>query len=294
MTQRDYAIRFLPEAGGKLVAFEAYVDTLQAVLDGLNSLRNATAPLIAERVKWPTAKVREALCFGIGPTRAGSLEVPVVVGAGSTELIADSTRVAATFWRYAGHTLRVAAVRGSTLVDLPAACARSFAQASRHARAGRSRVELVERARPKPMTRRWRRVADLSQLEDGLERYAERRMETRVMQTQIIGRVISLTWSPPGIILDLGRDKRALHMPASMRQEARRLWGEEVLVDAEAQITAEGEIRDTPKVLRLTKAAAVEDLGADFEASFGARRLVWGMPEAEDYIKGLRRGRGDQ
>jgi hypothetical protein len=173
---REFGVKFRPEVDGDLVALETYVHTLQELLEGLNSLRRVTAPLIAERVKWPTTTVRDALEVAVGPTQAGSLTVPVVLGVGRPAILDDGGRVAAVFWRYAGRLLRAAAGLGSALADLTASCAESFAKAARSARDGRCRLELVERAGPRGP---WRATVDLTRIEHGLARYAERRSLAR-------------------------------------------------------------------------------------------------------------------
>lgn len=108
-------------------------------------------------------------------------------------------------------------------------------------------------------------------------------------RTRLIGHLLNLSWDPPAFALAVGTEKRSVSMPARLREDAHALWGREVMVDVEAKLTAEGEIRETPRALSIAAVVKVDDLGADFERSFGARREAWETPEAAAYLASLRR-----
>lgn len=291
----ELAIRFQPEAQGDVVPLDVFASTLHEIEEGLNSLRLVLAPILAERVKWATADVREYLRPGVLPPGKGSLVVPITMGAGSAGLI-GAERVADTFWRYAGQVLKGTAAQRSGMAEIPGACAGHFARAAKRAREdGRSRVQMVarrphpERRSPRSKSSDWRSVADLTGLEGGLARYADRRNQEREVSTHLIGRVIGLQWDPPEIEISLSSgQKRAMSISASRRAEVRNLWGTDVVVDVQTKMTLDGEIRGTPKVLNLKPTVRVDDLGKDFDSSVGAGRGTWDTQEAEDYIKGLR------
>lgn len=78
-------------------------------------------------------------------------------------------------------------------------------------------------------------------------------------------------------------------MSASRRDDVRKLWGDEVIVVAEVEMTPDGEIRGTPKILEIKPAVRIDDLEKNFEQSVGSGRDVWGTKEAEDYLAALRR-----
>jgi len=67
------------------------------------------------------------------------------------------------------------------------------------------------------------------------------------------------------------------------------MWGEEVVVLVDANITAEGDVRD-PKAVDIAPAAvaSVED---DAEDGFGLFKGTWDTPESTEYFESLR-GRG--
>jgi len=295
-----FAIRFLPESGGEAVALDAFAGTLEEIVQGLESLRHTLAPILAQRVGWPTADVRDYLRLAVLPVRRGSAVVPVVMGAhfpdatGGGGALLDARNLARTFWRYGSAALNGAARQRVGVADIPAVCAEQFAKASKIAREkGHAGLELVERKRPRKAVRRardpWRPTVHLTRIEGGLIRYAERRSARRSVETVLIGVLRGLVWNPPQAILELPDGQtRTLALTAAQRQEARTHWGFEVAAYVDANITLEGEIRDTPKVRSIRRTIQIENLAQDLKDTFGVGRDVWGTKEAEEYLKGLR------
>jgi hypothetical protein len=294
MDDSGYAIRFLPEAGGSTIALDVYTKTLGELVEGLDSLRLTLSPILAERVKWPTADVRDYLRPAVLPTERGSLLVPIALGVGHPEksmgLLGDGPRIGRTFWRYSGQILKGAAAQRSGIADIPASCAEHFSRASRGAREnGRAGLQMVQRNGHQRPYQEWRPIVDLTRLEDGLAKYAERRNAPRMVQTMLIGRIRGIFWNPPQIQLELPSGQhRMLSMTAGHRDEVRKLWGQEVAVEVDARMTLDGEIRDTPKMRSLKPMVHIDDPSKDLAESFGSGRDVWDTKEAEDYLKGLR------
>jgi hypothetical protein len=286
-----FAIRFLPDSGGNAVALAAYAEALEQISQGLDSLVHILSPRLAERVRLPAADVREFLRPAVLPVLRGSAVVPIVLGA-SAPVVPDIEGVRRSFWRYSGAVLKGAARQRTGVADVPASCAERFARASRVARdVGHAGLQLVEEAasasRPDD---RWRPIVDLTRIEEGLNRYAERRTARRTVTTVLIGRVKAIVWDPPQVQLELSSGQtRTLALSTDQRREVREAWGTEVAVSVDANITLDGEIRDTPRVRKIEPTVRLEDLAHDFEHSFGAGRDVWGTKEAEEYLKGLRR-----
>ena len=220
----------------------------------------------------------------------GSALVPVALGA-SLPVVPGMESLHRSFWRFSGSLLKGAARQRTGVTDVPSSCAERFARASRVARDGHAGLQLVERtASASRSDDAWRPTVDLTRIEEGLSRYAERRAERRIVTTVLIGRVKAIVWDPPQIQLELSSGQtRTLMLSADQRREVREAWGSEVAVDVDASITLDGEIRDTPRVRRIQRTVQVGDLVEDLERSFGAGRDVWGTKEAEEYLKGLRR-----
>ncbi|EYF02165.1 hypothetical protein [Chondromyces apiculatus] len=73
---------------------------------------------------------------------------------------------------------------------------------------------------------------------------------------------------------------------AELREEARRLWGEEAIVEVEAAVTCEGELCE-PSVVGLRPALKVRDALVDHDRSRGALGAVWGTDDVRDYMDSL-------
>jgi hypothetical protein len=278
---RQYALSFEPHGGGTLVPAAAYVATLGAVVDGLASARNSAAPLIASKRGWPVAHVRECLEIGFAPAERGSLVVPIVVGIGTGAHL-DNAQLAASFWRLTARMLKNAAAGHATNAEITASGAESFAKAARFAGEGGAGLKFVQRSRQQTS---WATTADITKMEQPLRAYAERRQNTRTANAQLVGQLATLSFDPPTMTLVMAAGRRAVKLPASLRDAARALWGMDVVVDVEASITIEGDVRDT-KALAIR--AVTQDDQAGFDRARGSAKAVWGSDEARRYLDDLR------
>lgn len=285
---REYALSFEPESGGHVVAAGAYTAALVAAIEALGSARNAVAPVIAARRGWPVAQVRDCLEIGVAPAERGSLVVRIVIGVVSHDAHLDRAQLGATYWRLTSRMLRNAVSgRGAAGTELAAAGAESFARAARFAGEGNCRLRLVHRSGP---DRRWATSADLTSLEQPLRAYAERRQKTRVARAQVIGQLATLSFEPATITLVTSSGRRSVRLPADLRDVARKLWGEDVVVDVEANITIEGDSRDM-KAVAIRPVSRIDE--AAFDKTLGSGKDVWGGDDARAYIDELR-GRGER
>jgi hypothetical protein len=132
-------------------------------------------------------------------------------------------------------------------------------------------------------------MLDLTDIEPGLTRYVERRTSSERTVTQLVGQIVAIFYDPPSFAIATARGKMNVTMPAALRDKVRELWGEEVIVLAEAQINVEGDVRD-PKAIELTRAARASDTD-DTDTMLASVREKWSSPEAREYFGGLR-GRG--
>ncbi len=284
---RQYALSFEPENGGNVVAASAYTATLDAAIEALSSARNAAAPVIAARRGWPVAQVRECLELGIAPAERGSLVVPVVVGAVGEGTHLDRIQLGATYWRLTSRMLKNAAGGRGATTELAAAGAESFAKAARFASEDKCKLRLLHRS---SSDRRWTTSADLTSLEQPLRVYAERRQKTRTARAQVIGQIATLSFDPPTMAILTSAGKRSIRLPADLRDTARKLWGEDAIVDVEASITIEGDSRDM-KAVGIRPVPRVDE-GA-FAKTLGSAKDLWGGDDAQAYVDELR-GRGER
>ncbi|WP_156338069.1 hypothetical protein [Chondromyces crocatus] len=282
--RREIALRFEPHSGRTVVSAEAYVDTLRAVFDGLGELRRAAAPVFALHRGWPTAQVRQALELSVGRTHDDKLLVPLIVGASEQGAHLDIHVLASMFWRLGARSLRQAAAGRATSVEVTASCAEAFARAAHCAEeGGHSRLLLVVRG---PVSPHWRTVADLSKLAPGLHRHAARRATAKRAQAQMLGQLVALDHTPPTVVIATPYGRRTVALPEALRQDARQLWGEEVIVDVEAAVTSEGQLHEAT-ALRLRRARRVADAVEDHERSRGALGEVWGTDDVREYLDSL-------
>lgn len=101
-----------------------------------------------------------------------------------------------------------------------------------------------------------------------------------------VGQLVNL--DPPSFTLVTPSGRRAVRLPAHLRDEARAHWGEDVVVDVEASVTIEGDVRE-PKATAL-RAVPRADRAA-FERTLGAAKDIWASDEARAYVDELRGGR---
>jgi len=191
----EFAVRFEPSSGVKLVQAEAYVRSLEAILEGLGCLRAALAPHLAEKHGWAVPQIRAALTFSVGPTAKGSLVVPLIPGAAEKGPPLAVDAIARAFFRDAAFELAGVSKRRATL--LSASGAEAFARASLAAKESHAKVDLAAR----PRGGRWRSTASLTLLEPALRKHAESRRTWHRALTSLTGQIASLTYDPPGFIL---------------------------------------------------------------------------------------------
>lgn len=264
----EFALRFEPASGAKFVQARAYVRTLDAVLEGLTSLRASLAPAIASVHGWPLRQVRDALTFCIGPTGKGSLIVPLIAGGGSKGPPLASDVIAQAFWKEAGAEL--ARVPKGEASRLSASGAEAFAQAVAAAKDSSAKLSFATRT---PRTR-WRSVASITPLEASLRRHAASQRKGHSATTAVSGQIVSLTYDPPGFILATPTSRRSVRMPSALRDRARELWGREVVVMTDAVVTADGAVADL-QALEICASAGAQDAAARFEETFGLMRGSW-------------------
>lgn len=280
--RQEFAIRFQPASGGKLVPAQNYVQSIAAILEAINSLRAAFAPRLAARHRWPAAQVRDALSFSIGPTERGSLVVPLIPGAVAMGAPLGSDEIAAEFWREVGEEL--ARTRRGEACLLSATAADAFARASASANDGHSKLSLARRTGKREP---WRAITILTALEPHLRKHAERRRTGHKAPIALSGQIASLTFDPPSFVLATATGRQTIKMQAQLRQKARELWGAEVVVDVEATLSEEGDVAD-PQAVSIREVGTAEAAVADFDKTFGMLQQAWGSDEARAYVSGSR------
>ncbi|HQP33880.1 MAG TPA: hypothetical protein PLI95_01830 [Polyangiaceae bacterium] len=284
LAARDFAVRFQPAGGGRFVPLDGYVAALAELRDGFAASRRALAPSIAERVHRSTSDLRTLLEPSVGPAEPGSLIVPVVFTTATGQLDIEWTKVATLFWRMTANSLWRAA-RGAAVIGLTAACAESFASAAAGgSKRGYSQVELVDRAGP---DKAWSTRLNLTTIERGLRQFVTKKSEPIESIEQIVGRVVALEWDRPSMTLDAQGRRLAVRIPSSLREEAQKMWGREVVVTAKARLSPDGDLRD-PVATGIEEATRVADLVDDFDASFGRFKADFEDPEVQAYLRDLR------
>lgn len=266
--RQEYSIRFEPASGSKLVQAEAYVQTLQAMLEGLASLRGAWAPELAAEHGWPLPQVRDALTFSIGPAVKGSLIVPLIAGGGTKGAQLASDQIERLFWKQAGAELGYVAKGKAT--HLSATGAEAFARASAAAKTSGAKLSIAS----KTGRGAWRAVALITPIEQALRKHAASRRTGHRATTEISGQIVSLTFDPPGFILATSSARRTVRMPSALRESARKLWGQEVVVLSDAVLSAEGSVADI-QALEIRPAATAQAAHDDFDKTFGIMRGAW-------------------
>jgi len=288
---REFVVHFEPYDGGSRVDAEVFVKALSSLVEGFRSMANALAPAIAQRTSWSKVLVKEALTLAFSSVDKGSLDLRVVHGAAPAGAMLETERIAGIGWKAMTAAINGAAQGKTVISDVPLAAAENFARAARVARDANVRVSLCSRrvARASASPSAWRTNLDLTGIEPALSGYVQRRATAERSQTQLVGQIVALTYHPPAFSLLTGKGKFAVSMPAGLRQKAREMWGEEVVVLVDANITAEGDVRD-PKAVDIAPAAvaSVED---DAEDGFGLFKGTWDTPESTEYFESLR-GRG--
>jgi len=283
--KRETIIRFEPHDGGSWVDADTFVESLKSIIDGLHSVANAIAPGIAQRRAWSSRIVREALTIAVGPVEKGSVTIGLMTGSSHTVPI-DAEWIGDVGMRYAALAIRGAADPDNQAADIPASAARSIARGVRLARRANVHVSLRSRRTKGSVPRGWTTDLDLTAFETGLTQYAERRERAERTTTQLVGQVVALVYKPPTMTLDTGNGKLVLSMPARLRRKAQELWGSEVIVVAEAEVDAEGGVRDAKAVHMSPAVVAGEDNADDSLASL---REAFSSPEASAYIESLRK-----
>ncbi len=236
--RHEFSLRFQPASGAKFVQAAAYVQALDAALEGLGSLRAALVPELSAKHGWGLPQVRDALTFSIGPTGKGSLIVPLIAGGGSKGPQLASDSIAQAFWREAGaefgHLAKGRATR------LSASGAEAFARASAAANGSGCALSFAS----KTARGSWRAVAPITSMEAAFRKHAASRRAGHRATTSVSGQIVSLTFDPPGFVLITPTSRQTVRMPSALRDRARELWGRDVVVvtDAGSPLMAESRI----------------------------------------------------
>jgi hypothetical protein len=266
--RHEFSVRFQPASGAKFVQAEAYVQALQAALEGLTSLRASIAPELAAKHGWALPQVREAVTFSIGPTGKGSLIVPLISGGGTKGPPLASDAIAQAFWREAG--IELGRVSKGQATRLSASGAEAFARASAAAKESASTLSFVTRT----ARGSWRSVAAITPIEAALRKHATSQRKGHRATTSVSGQIVSLTYDPPGFILATLTARCSVRMPSALRNRARELWGQEVVVLTDAVVAADGGVADLHAIdIRAAKTAQAAD--ARFDETFGLMRGSW-------------------
>lgn len=278
MSRHEFAFRFKPSSGSNLVRSDCYLRALDAALEGIASMRAAFAPSLAAKHGWPAKRIRDALVYSIGPHERGSLVVPVVPGATDAGPTLAVDAIALDFWKQAATELSDVSSRRAE--RLTASGADAFARASAAARESSAQFGMVIRSGPRG---NWRSVANLTELEPGLRKFAAARLVGAGSVVTLLGQIVAITFEPPAFVLATRDRKHSIKMPSSLREAAHASWGQEVKVTAEAVVGFEGDVG-------VARAIAIEPVarGTEREPSFGALREVWDTPEAQKYLDHLR------
>jgi hypothetical protein len=279
--RHEFSLRFESSSGSKFVQAQAYVRALKAALEGLTSLRAAVAPELAAKHGWPLPQVRDALTFCIGPTAKGSLIVPILAGGGEKGPQLATESIAQAFWKETGAELgRVAKGKATRLSS---AGADALARASAAAKESSAKLSFVTKT-PRST---WRSVAAITTLEPALRKHAAAQRKGHRATTSISGQIVSLTYDPPGFILATPAAKRSVRMPSTLRDTARDLWGQEVVVLTDAVVTLEGSTADLHAV-SIRPAATAEAADSRFDKTFGLLRGSWDADALTEHLRPVR------
>lgn len=266
--RHEFSLRFEPTSGAKFVQAQAYVRALEAALEGLTSLRAALAPELAAKHGWPLPQVRDALTFSIGPTAKGSLIVPLVAGGGDKGPHLASDAIAQAFWKETG--LELARVSKGLASRLSATGAEALARASAAAKDSSAKLSFASRT----ARGTWRSVATITTLEAALRKHAASQRKGHRATTSVSGQIVSLTYDPPGFVLATASARRSVRVPSALRNRARELWGQEVVVLTDAVVAANGGVADL-QAIDIRPAATAEAADSSFDKTFGVMRGSW-------------------
>ncbi len=120
----------------------------------------------------------------------------------------------------------------------------------------------------------WRAVATITTLEAALRKHAASRRKGHRATTSVSGQIVSLTYDPPGFILATASARRSVRMPSSLRNRARELWGQEVVVLTDAVVPADGGVADL-QAIDVRPAATAQAADQTFDKTFGVMRGLW-------------------
>jgi hypothetical protein len=276
---RVQAVRFEPLSGAHRVPLETFVRALDAILEGIVSVRASLLPVLVQSLGWPATQIRQALDYSVEPLAIGSLVVPIVPGVSEKGTPLATQQIHSGFWELAAPEISLK--RGRARSRLTASGADAFARASSIASKGHSRLSLVGQG---PGPGDWFPVVELTPLEQKLRDFAERQHEASRSQVALVGRIVAISFDPPGFTLEAGGIRQRVKMTGELRGAARENWGSEVVVIADAGVGLEGQITE-PHAVEI-RAAAPSD--TDFESTFGSLKDIWGTKEAEQYLESLR------
>jgi len=204
---REFVVHFEPFDGGSRVEAEVFVEALRSVVDAMRSMAHALAPAIAQRRSWSRALVKDALTVSFSAVTEGSLDIRAVHGSGPTGPMIDSDWIAEVGWEAMGASVRGAASGRTFISEVPLRAAEGFVRAARVTRDANVKLELRSRRVVKKQPACWRTTLDLTRLEPALSSYVERRSVGTKTQTMLVGHIGTITYSPPGFLMETGKGK---------------------------------------------------------------------------------------
>jgi hypothetical protein len=286
---REFLIHFEPYDSGSRVEAKVFVEALAAIVDGFRSMANALAPAIAQRGSLSRSLVTEALTLAFVAVDKGSLMIGVVPGAAPTGAALETARIAALGWSALAAAMKGAARGQLVISDVPLVAAENFVRAGRVGREANVRISLRSRrsVSARKLSAPWRTNLDLTGIEPALSGYVRRRSESERIQTQLVGQIVALNYSPPGLALLTGKGKISVAIPAKLRTKAQACWGDEAVVLVDASLTADGDVRDA-KAIDISRSAVAGAESDGEDESFGMLKGKWDTPESRDYFDNLR------
>lgn len=289
-----HAIRFEPPGRGHTVPLGLYAETIFEMAEALRSVRHVVARRLASELNMAPGESNRVVTLLVEPLAMGSLVTPVRVGPPKRELdlypgLEDR------FWATA-DALILGAVDGKT-DSLSIAAAEHLATAGDLAREEGFGLSLASLGRAQARGTRtprkqWNARVDLVEKASGLKGYAERRrVQSSRNRIHMIGEVVELCFKPPCFKLDTAtRGRIKVAFPPSMLTKIAQLGGQHALIVADVGIDADGKPGDAVAI-DATPLVHSRTIRRDWEASRGthAGHEIWDGPEAEEYLRDLRR-----
>jgi hypothetical protein len=292
----DFAFRLEPYNHGRSVPAAAFARAVEAASEGFQRILNAVAPEIAARHGVSVTDVKDALRLGVCAVTPGSLVLGVEFGTGTGTLPLNHKQIVAAGTKAMRKVVDSGLAGRTAKVGLPATSAKYLAQAAQIAKEqGSARITFARRVTPRRKSAsrtaepQWKPVVNVTKLEPKLRAFAKKALEPKRTQAQIIGRIESLEFDPPGFVISVAtQGKLRATMSASLREAARALWGAEALVSVDAAISIDGLFSDVT-ALAIHPIKPVDLKG--FKGTFGAMREAWSGGEAKGYFDDVARER---